>query len=98
LDASPLSAREEFEQEIMVLYQAEYMVGGTCWLPSKVIENQGASLGRLATKDGFQLWFESQKERPRFEPMPIVEAARSLCLKAEEAVIHGRPSCTQAEL
>jgi hypothetical protein len=29
LDASPLSAREEFEQEIMVLYQAEYMVGGT---------------------------------------------------------------------
>jgi hypothetical protein len=29
LDASPLSVREEFEQEIVVLYQAEYMVGGT---------------------------------------------------------------------
>jgi len=29
LDASPLSAREEFEQEIMVLYPAEYMAGGT---------------------------------------------------------------------
>jgi hypothetical protein len=29
LDASPLSARREFEQEIMVLYQAEYMVDGT---------------------------------------------------------------------
>jgi len=29
LDASPLSVREEFEQEIMVLYQAEYMVDGT---------------------------------------------------------------------
>jgi hypothetical protein len=40
LDASPLSAREEFEQEIMVLYQAEYMVGGTGWLPSKVIESR----------------------------------------------------------
>src|ERR1035438_8834793 len=37
----------------MVLYQAEYMVGGTCWLPSKMIENQGASLGRLAMKDRF---------------------------------------------
>jgi hypothetical protein len=78
LDASTLSAREEFEQEIMVLYQAEYMVGGTRRLPSKVIENQGASLGRLAMKDGFRLWFESQKERPRFEPMPMVEVAGSV--------------------
>jgi hypothetical protein len=48
LDASPLSAREEFEQEIMVLYQAEYMVGGTGWLPSKVIENQDASSGSFS--------------------------------------------------
>lgn len=72
----------------MVLYRAEYMVGGTCWLPSKVIENQGASLGRLATKDGFQLWVESQKERLRFDPMPRVEV-RSFCLTAEVAVIHG---------
>ena len=29
-------------------------------------------------KDGFQLWFESQKERPRFEPMPMVEVAGSV--------------------
>jgi hypothetical protein len=29
LDASPLPARGEFEQEIMVHYQAEYMAGGT---------------------------------------------------------------------
>jgi hypothetical protein len=29
LDASTLPAKEEFEQEIMVLYQAEYMAGGT---------------------------------------------------------------------
>jgi hypothetical protein len=73
LDASPLFAREEFEQEIMALYQAEYMVGGTCWWPSKVIENQGASLGRLAGKHGFQIWVESQKERLRFDPRPMVE-------------------------
>ena len=45
--------RGEFEQEIMALYQAEYMVGGTSRLPSKVIENQDASLGRLARKDRF---------------------------------------------
>jgi hypothetical protein len=75
LDASTLAAREEFEQEIMVLYQAEYMVGGTSRLPSKMIENQGASLGCLAKKDGFQLWFESRKERSRFEPMPMVKVA-----------------------
>lgn len=36
----------------MVLYQAEYMVGGTCWLPSKAIENQVRAWGRLAIKDG----------------------------------------------
>jgi len=29
LDASPLSAREEFEQEIMVQYRTEYMADGT---------------------------------------------------------------------
>src|ERR1700679_3164708 len=74
----------------MVLYQAEYMVGGTSRLPSKMIENQGASLGCLAKKDGFQLWFESRKERSRFEPMPMVKVAgRSFCLTAEVAVIHG---------
>jgi hypothetical protein len=78
LDASPLSAWEEFEQEIMALYQAEYMVGGTSRLPSKVIENQGASLGRLARKDGLQLWVESQKERLRFDPKPMEEVAGSL--------------------
>ncbi len=32
----------------MVLYQAEYMVGGTGWLPSKVIENQDASSGSFS--------------------------------------------------
>ena len=42
-------------------------------MPSKVIENQGASLGRLAMKDGFQLWVESQKERLRFDPKPMME-------------------------
>jgi len=26
-------------------------------------------------KDGFQLWVESQKERLRFDPMPMVEVA-----------------------
>ena len=37
----------------MVLYRAEYMVDGTSGLPSKMIENQGASLGRLAIQNRF---------------------------------------------
>ena len=107
--------RGEFEQEIMALYQAEYMVGGTSRLPSKVIENQGASLGRLAMKDRFpamvrisertseirthanggsgRVGVKGQDERqstaPLTPPRPLREPARSFCLTAEEAVIHG---------
>jgi hypothetical protein len=65
--------REEFEQEIMVQYRTEYMVGGTGRLPSRMIENQGASLGRLAMQDRFLIRNEAQEKPLSFVPRPIVE-------------------------
>ena len=82
-----------------------------------MIENQGASLGRLAMKDRFpamvrisertseirthanggsgRVGVKGQDERqstaPLTPPRPLREPARSFCLTAEEAVIHGAP-------
>ena len=44
-------------------------------LPSKVIEIQQASLGRLAMKNGLQLWNEAQKNTLIFVLRSIVEVA-----------------------
>ena len=92
-------------------------------MPSKVIENQGASLGRLAMKDRFpamvrisertseirthanggsgRVGVKGQDERqstaPLTPPRPLREPARSFCLTAEEAVIHGAPRVSSSQ-
>jgi hypothetical protein len=60
----------------MEQYRAEYMVDGTNWLPS---ENDFSTreLGLFMPKDGsFSNRNESQKERLRFVPAPMVGLGR----------------------
>ena len=60
----------------MAQYRAEYMVGGTFGLPSRVIEsNVRAWVVDANARRFFQLWFESQKE-PEIRTNPIVEVVR----------------------
>ncbi len=54
-DWTPRLSRQvrEFEQVIMVLYRAEYMVGGTNKVAIESDCMQSAGLGRLAAQDVF---------------------------------------------
>jgi hypothetical protein len=52
------------------------MVGGTCWLPSKLIEIQRASLGRLAMQDGFSVMGRSSEKTSELLPQIDCESVR----------------------
>jgi hypothetical protein len=92
----------EFEQGIMVHDRTEYMADGTRWWPSKVIDINVRALGRLADQRRvFRIWKESQKERLRFLPKPIVKVAGGVSrveMNAKNGALDTPPDTTEALL